>query len=342
MPGRFWKWRMEGSAIYVSEQMNAITDLPDIVICSSMMDLGFLKALLDNRWMNTPIIYYMHENQLTYPRSPLDLESGKTDLHYGFINLKSCLVADSILFNSEYHRINFIEAAVNLMDRLPDFQFQKLKPTLLKKSSVLQIGIDFKAIDQIKSGDNTFPKLPVLLWNHRWEFDKRPDTFIRLCKDLMCQNMDFEVMFLGQNHQNIPDFIESFINNNQSLFIYAGYAPGYEEYIQMLKSADILPVCSDHDYYGISVIEALYCGLEPILPIDMVYHEHLPRSSQYDQCFYRGYDELLTKTIKSINGLTNYSYEPVKQHLTLKYNIDYLINKFNRYIEKKVHENQAP
>ncbi|MBT8189136.1 MAG: DUF3524 domain-containing protein, partial [Bacteroidia bacterium] len=31
MPGRFWKWRMEGSAIYLSEVMNSRKELPHLV-----------------------------------------------------------------------------------------------------------------------------------------------------------------------------------------------------------------------------------------------------------------------------------------------------------------------
>ncbi|MBT8228785.1 MAG: DUF3524 domain-containing protein [Bacteroidia bacterium] len=333
MPGRFWKWRMEGSAIYLSEVMSSRKELPHLVVCSSMLDLGFLKGLLSKEWHDIPFLYYMHENQLTYPVSKLDRDSNNQEKHYGFINLKSCLVADAVLFNSQYHRKSFITAAIELMTRLPDYKYNMLESTLLSKSDVIPLGIDFQLIESIKPALDHKSDLPVLLWNHRWEYDKRPDLFLNMCRNLADKGIKFKIRFLGQNHENTPKHITEFYERFPSLFDYFGYAESYEKYIQLIKGSHILPVSSEHDFLGISVIEALFCGLQPVLPEKMVYQEHLPAG--FDYCFYQGQDQFIEKTRNTLLTLSEYDYTTVNQHLRKKYNISDTIACYDKYFIKK-------
>ncbi len=117
------------------------------------MDLSFFKSLIDVRFQDVPLIYYMHENQLTYPLSPLDRDNQNQDFHYGFINYKSCLAADHCIFNSLYHNHTFFEALSQLLSRLPDHSHPENVEQLKSKSSILPIGIDFNKIDEIDVPD---------------------------------------------------------------------------------------------------------------------------------------------------------------------------------------------
>ncbi len=51
-------------------------------------------------------------------------------------------------------------------------------------------------------------------------------------------------------------------------------------YAQWLWRADILPVTSVHDFFGRSVVEAIYCGCVPLLPHRLAYSEHIPQDLQ--------------------------------------------------------------
>ncbi len=58
----------------------------------------------------------MHENQLTYPISPRDQD----DLTYGLMNWKSMLVADRVVFNSEFHRKEVFGVLPGVLKNFPD------------------------------------------------------------------------------------------------------------------------------------------------------------------------------------------------------------------------------
>ena len=51
---------------------------------------------------------------------------------------------------------------------------------------------------------------PIILWNHRWEEDKNPQLFIDTLIHLSHINVDFSVIFLGENFQQEPQaFIQA-------------------------------------------------------------------------------------------------------------------------------------
>ena len=65
---------------------------------------------------------------------------------------------------------------------------------LLKKLKIkvkfLYIGIDLKRFDTYKT-KNEGP--PLILWNHRWEYDKNPETFFKVLFNLHKKGIDFRV-----------------------------------------------------------------------------------------------------------------------------------------------------
>ena len=76
-----------------------------------------LLALLRDVAPRLPVALYFHENQLTYPPPP----GTKRDLHYGWINYASSLVADRIFFNSEHHRREWYDELPRLLKHFPDY-----------------------------------------------------------------------------------------------------------------------------------------------------------------------------------------------------------------------------
>ena len=71
LPGRFWKWRMRGAAAWFADIINEGLDrTPDLIFLTGFINVADLRGLLDPPLDRTPILLYMHENQLTYPLSP--------------------------------------------------------------------------------------------------------------------------------------------------------------------------------------------------------------------------------------------------------------------------------
>jgi hypothetical protein len=105
LPGRFWKWRMHGSAVTLArlyrEQYAA--NPPDVILATDMLDLSTFLALTRDLTHAIPAGLYMHENQLTYPlpatpgKGPMRRQKGERDYHYVFINYASMVTADFIL-----------------------------------------------------------------------------------------------------------------------------------------------------------------------------------------------------------------------------------------------------
>ena len=99
-----WKWQMEAGAIEMANQVMNAEKKPDVFLVTDYLNLPLFQSLLPQSYGGCAYIMYMHENQLSYPRSTRDTDhKNHRDNHYGWINYTSCLVADRILFLSLIH-----------------------------------------------------------------------------------------------------------------------------------------------------------------------------------------------------------------------------------------------
>ena len=102
LPARKWKWRMRGAALHVARQL----DQPfDVLFATDFLDLATLVGLAPQRLAGVPKAVYFHENQLTYPV----LHESERDYQFAFTNITTCLAADRVLFNSQFHRESLSE-----------------------------------------------------------------------------------------------------------------------------------------------------------------------------------------------------------------------------------------
>lgn len=295
LPGRHWKWRMHGGAISLAKQFMNQDENPDLILATSMLDLTTFLSLTRRKSQDIPTAIYFHENQLTYPWSPQDRDvKNKRDNHYAFINYTSALVADRVFFNSQYHRNSFLGALPKFLNQFPDKQGKENIELIQDKSEVLYLGMDLARFDKIESkGRQTDP---VILWNHRWEYDKRPGVFFSTLFKLKERGLKYRLVVLGeQNDVNPPVFNEAKERLSDEI-LHWGYAESFEEYARWVHQSDILPVTSNQDFFGGSVVEAMYCNCVPILPNRLAYPEHLSEELK-PRCLYK--EGELEKTLKS-------------------------------------------
>lgn len=296
LPGRHWKWRMHGGAISLARQFMTKNWQPDLIIATDMIDLTTFLALTRKKTANCRTVLYFHENQLTYPWSPEDRDPAlQRDRHYAFVNYTSALAADQVLFNSQYHMNAFISELPVFLKAFPDFQESDLIPSLQQKSSVLPLGLDLRQFLPHKLTDATTSSAPLILWNHRWEYDKNPEEFFSTLFQLADEGLHFQVAVLGERFAQSPPIFSQIQRRLGERLIHLGFAPSFADYARWLWRADILPVTSQHDFFGISVVEAIYCGCYPLLPRRQAYPEHLPADVQ-SPFFYKDQDDLLQKT----------------------------------------------
>ncbi|MCP4132951.1 MAG: DUF3524 domain-containing protein [bacterium] len=302
MPGRYWKWRMHGGCVTLAqkylEQYSAPGEKPNLILASDMLDLSGFLALTRKETHSIPIALYFHENQLTYPWSPTDRDvKHKRDKHYGFINYISALTADHCFYNSNFHRNSFLGALPNFLKSFPDFNETATIDIIDKKSTVLPLGIDLARFDAEvpePPGFSETGSAPILLWNHRWEYDKNPGDFFEALYALDAKGIPFRAAILGERYGKIPKEFEKARDRLGSKIIKFGYAESFEEYVFWLQNAHILPVTSNQDFFGISIMEALYCGCVPLLPKRLTYPDLVP-IEQFGPCFYNDQAHLISQ-----------------------------------------------
>lgn len=327
LPGRHWKWRMHGGAVALAKQFNKSDFNPDLIIATSMMDLTSFLALTRERSSKVPIAFYFHENQLTYPWSPQDRDkNNKRDNHYSFINYTSALAADKVLFNSEYHKNAFLEALPGFLNQFPDKRGKESIKLIEEKSEVLYLGLDLKRFDAFRFFEEEKQREAVLLWNHRWEYDKNPEQFFNTLFELKRGGVEFKLIVLGEQNDVNPSIFGEAKEVLHEEIMHWGYSESFDEYAQWLWKADILPVTSNQDFFGGSVIEAMYCNCIPLLPNRLVYPEHIPDKLE-STLLYEGESlfNRLKGAIRKVNIYRQYDYQSVIK----KYDWSELIDKYD-------------
>ena len=204
LDGQFWQWRMLGGAAELAGQFLRRGREPDLIVASDMLDLTTFLALTRPHTARIPSAVYFHENQITYPAGPRQ----KEQQHYAFINAMSALAADAVFFNSAFHRADFLRDLPGLLNHFPDHRLPGTEEAIRAKSAVLPVGIDLARYDAHRPAAPRDPSRPLLIvWNHRWEYDKNPETFFAALDVLAGEGVPFEVALVGENtRQSVPEF----------------------------------------------------------------------------------------------------------------------------------------
>ena len=320
MKGQFWKWRMHGGAVTIAKEFNKLKWNPNLILCSDMLDLTTFLALTRKKTNNVLTAIYFHENQLSYPWSPKDRDiKNKRDAHYGFINYSSALAADKVFFNSKFHMESFLKNLTPFLKNFPDCNEINTIKTIHKKSKVLHLGLDLKKFDLYKN--RQFNK-PLILWNHRWEYDKNPDLFFNTLNKIKENGYLFNLVVLGEAFNKSPEIFKKAQNNFKENIIHWGYLKNFKDYSKWLWKANILPVTSNQDFFGASIMEAIYCKTYPILPNRLSYPELIPYKYQkiilYDDNL-----DLYKNIIWAIENLSRINFSEIKV-LSQKYDWEYL------------------
>jgi len=266
LPGRHFRWRIRGNPL---SWLNKIPEKnPDLILATSMVDLATLKGL-HSHLANIPCIYYFHENQFAYPTRSQQHNSVDPQM----VQLYGALAADKLLFNSNYNRQSFLSGVDRLLNLLPDEVPKNLNSLLKNKSAILPVAIS--AIEQKTIKD---PKL--ILWNHRWEYDKTPQVFADALHKLNKIDTDFKLALLGDRPIKKPASllqIEKEFNDR----IIINCKTSKEDYLRYLSLSSIVVSTAIHEFQGLSMLEAVSAGAAPVVPDDLCYKEQYIKSFRY-------------------------------------------------------------
>lgn len=278
LPGRHWKWRMQGAAAHFMLAHEGVLEAPhDLLLASSFLDLASLVGL-SPALGRVPKVLYFHENQLTYPT-----HEARPDYSYGMTQLVSGLAADRCVFNSRFNRDSFLEAGESLLTRLPKPRAPGWMEALATRSEVLEVPVEldaFEAARQPERPPSARREGPLIVWPHRWEHDKRPDLLFEALDTLQAQGLRFRVAVLGERAQRWPEVFEAARARLGSRVVAWGPAER-SDYERFLGTAQIAVSTADQEFFGVSMVEASHAGAFVLVPDKLAYPERFPAEHRY-------------------------------------------------------------
>ena len=298
LPANKWKWRMRHSAVTFARRVAeaaAAGGCWDVLLCSDMLGLAEFRGLAPRAAACLPCVVYFHENQLTYPV----LHPREYDYHFAFSNLTSALAADEVWFNSAFHRDAFLDALDAFLKRMPDHRERGTIEVIRRKSQVHHPGIpEFVAREPGRSG-------PLhIMWAARWEHDKGPATFFEALDALARRRVDFRLSVIGggDSRDLLPVF-ERARERFHARIAHWGYQESREAYESVLREADVVVSTAEHEFFGISVAEAIAAGAFPLVPHRLAYPEVLGEpAGEGGEFFYGGEAAELARRLETLAG----------------------------------------
>ena len=295
LPARKWKMRMQLAAPWFAERIVEMIAQNNNqgksfagILTSTFLDTAVLRSLLAAQGICLPLAIYFHENQFCYPGQVHDPGM----FQFASINFTSALCADRLAFNSRYNLETFLDGIHFYLKKSADMELCHLEEQIRAKSVILYPGIDFQQIDaQLKGtpaeeledkegeGEN---KEPVIVWNHRWEHDKDPETFFLTLFELALE-YSFQVIVLGQQFRHQPEIFAQAKTVLGDRLIHCGYVKSREGYARLLRRGDFVVSTARHEFFGISVLEGVRAGCRPVVPDRLSYRELFPKEYRYPE-----------------------------------------------------------
>jgi glycosyltransferase involved in cell wall biosynthesis len=267
----YWRWRLRGSALTLAEAVAGVVaehGPPDVLLVSDMVHLPALLGFLRREVGDPAVALYVHENQLTHPVGPRD----RPDEGLALANWLSMAVADRVLVNSEAQLADLRAALPVLLGRARDHGHAHRLEEVLGRCQVLPVGIDLAGI---APDGHAPPPDPLVVWNHRWDHEKRPDRLFSALHHLADEGVAFRLALAGENLRVDPqefDWIQERLGDRVT---HVGVLDR-EDYHRLLSSSDVTVSTAEHETFGIAAVEAMAAGCVPLLPNRLSYPEIVP------------------------------------------------------------------
>ncbi|XP_055695218.1 glycosyltransferase-like domain-containing protein 1-like [Lutzomyia longipalpis] len=273
LPAKKWHWRARTSALYFSQVIPQDHEYSILFTCS-VLNLAELLGIRPDLVKCKKIIYF-HENQLVYPIR----EIKERDCQYGLNQIMTCLAADEIIFNSFFNRTSFLDNINPILNIQPDLKLKFIREKIEPKCEVIYFPVKFHRMPKQRSPRDD--RGLHLIWPHRWEHDKNPQLLTETLLELNKRQVSFRASILGETFHTIPDCFEDIQAKLGDKLVHFGYLDR-EEYFKALLTGDIVISTAGHEFYGVSMLEATYCGCMPIAPNKLVYPEIYPKENLYN------------------------------------------------------------
>ncbi|TVP78862.1 MAG: DUF3524 domain-containing protein [Puniceicoccaceae bacterium] len=275
-PARHFSWRVRASGWLwaLAEDPDLARDY-DLVIATSLTDVVTLKACCP-ALHNTPLWVYFHENQFAHPISQRQWTSHQRS--WQFQSIQNALCADRIDFNTAFNHDTFFTGARQVLKQFPERLPGKPLQGLEKNSGVLPVPLTerFAPFRQAPKDRR------LIVWNHRWEWDKQPQRLLDALAGLVAEGIDFELAMLGSGGGRKAGEFDAYRQLLDHRVRHWGEADE-ATYTAYMRKAGIGVSCALHDFQGLATLEMAQAGATVVVPRRVAYPECLP-----DAHFYQG------------------------------------------------------
>lgn len=299
LPPRYFSWRMFGGALSAEAiAPDTLQQSYDLLLATSSVDLNRLLGIYPHLHQCRKILYF-HDNQFAYP------ETARSQDHaaWQMASIYSALSADRLLFNSLYNQDTFLNGVTDLLKKMPDLVPGGITDELRAKSSVLAVPVASPAESEstalsapaektstaaagepttVRSETGFSAENPlIILWNHRWEWDKNPSGLLAVLDECQRRNLPIKFIISGQSFRQVPAEIDQIKRLHQQQLVHIGYIDSLPDYARHMEIADIVLSTAIHEFQGVAVMEAIMAGCVPLLPDDLSYPEFVPPEYLY-------------------------------------------------------------
>ena len=248
---------------------------PDAFFCTSLLDVAVARTQVEAKiGRRVPTVLYMHENQVEYPDDP-EREADQRDVHFALTNLNSIFAADLVIWNSRWNLESFLAGLGQILHPCRGIPFDDLEERIRARSNVAWCPVEVPSPElpcPIEPSD-----VPLVVWPHRHEHDKGPDLCLNL-QDLtgtspfdgLCwaSGLIVSLMAMKRFRQEFADSI-----------VFDDY-PNRRIYESIIGTADWVCSTARHEFFGLSVVEAMFAGCMPWVPAGLSYRELLPAAAR--------------------------------------------------------------
>ena len=283
-PDRFWRWRLRGGAVTLAEQLRVDVHAhgrPDVVVVSSLVHGAALLGLARRSVGDVPVVAYVHESQLAYPTT----DGRAPDTDAAMANWQTLLAADAVWWNSAFHRDTVLGALPAFLDAAPDLTHRDLVAEVEAKSLVVPVGVELDGLLGAEKVPTASVAAPLVVWNQRWEHDKDPLGWLRIMARLADAGVAFRLALAGERPRERDTEATRLLDRLADRIEVDAFLDD-DAYRALLVRADVFLSCARHEFFGISVVEAIAAGCVPVLP-DALSHPELVGDRWHDAVLYQ-------------------------------------------------------
>jgi glycosyltransferase involved in cell wall biosynthesis len=174
-----------------------------------------------------------------------------------------------------------------MLRSMPEPRHDHLIGPVFERSTVAPVGVELGWVGKTKPME---PGPPLIVWNHRWEHDKRPDVLAAAIGRLLDDGAEFRLAVLGEAPTGVPAELAGLPALLGERLVHFGFAER-TTYERILGSADVVVSTADHEFFGVAVVEAMAAGARPVLPKRLSYPELVP-AEHAGESLWNTWDEL--------------------------------------------------